>query len=166
MQKTGYKTKQQDFLFSYLKEMKGQHFTAEEVREHFESKNIQIGIATIYRQLEKLVADGTLQKYFIDEHSAACFEYSGEDCSAEIPHFHLKCEECGNLFHLECDDLEGLSNHLRNEHGFSLNPYRTVCTAPVLTAEAKFRRKQNEKHFKKNKISFDCGSSFCSVCRT
>ena len=126
MQKAAYKTKQQDFLFSYLKEMKGQHFTADDVHAHFESKQISIGIATIYRQLEKLVAEGTLQKYFIDEHSAACFEYSGEDCNAETPHFHLKCEECGNLFHLECEDLESLSNHLKNEHGFSLNPYRTV----------------------------------------
>ena len=41
---------------------------------------------------EKLVAEGVLQKYFIDEHSAACFEYSGDDCNAETPHFHLKCE--------------------------------------------------------------------------
>ena len=137
MQKSTYKTKQQDFLFSYLKEMKGKHFTAEEVREHFESKSIQIGIATIYRQLEKLVADGTLQKYFIDEHSAACFEYSGEDCSAETPHFHLKCEECGNLFHLECDDLEGLTNHLKSEHGFSLNPYRTVLYGTCLSCRTK-----------------------------
>ena len=126
MQKSGYKTKQQDFLFSYLKEMKGKHFTAEEVREHFVSKNIQIGIATIYRQLEKLVADGTLQKYFIDEHSAACFEYSGDDCKAEVPHFHLKCEQCGNLFHVECEEIQELSEHLQKEHGFAINPFRTV----------------------------------------
>ena len=126
MQKSTYKTKQQDFLFSYLKEMKGKHFTAEEVREHFESKQISIGIATIYRQLEKLVADGTLQKYFIDEHSAACFEYSGEDCKAEVPHFHLKCEQCGNLFHVECDEIQELSEHLQKEHGFAINPFRTV----------------------------------------
>ena len=137
MQKSAYKTKQQDFLFSYLKEMKGRHFTAEEVREHFASKEISIGIATIYRQLEKLVAEGTIQKYFIDEHSAACFEYSGDDCSSETPHFHLKCEECGNLFHLECDDLEGLTKHLNNEHGFTLNPYRTVLYGICLNCRKK-----------------------------
>ena len=126
MQKSVYKTKQQDFLLAYLKEMKGRHFTAEDVRTHFESKQISIGIATIYRQLEKLVADGTLQKYFIDEHSAACFEYSGENCKAEIPHFHLKCEQCGNLFHVECEEIQELSEHLQKEHGFAINPFRTV----------------------------------------
>ena len=126
MQKSVYKTKQQDFLISYLHEMKGKHFTAEDVRTHFESKQISIGIATIYRQLEKLVADGTLQKYFIDEHSAACFEYSGENCKAEVPHFHLKCEQCGNLFHVECEEIQELSVHLQKEHGFAINPFRTV----------------------------------------
>ena len=126
MQKSAYKTKQQDFLISYLHEMKGKHFTAEDVRTHFETKQISIGIATIYRQLEKLVAEGTLQKYFIDEHSAACFEYSGENCKAEVPHFHLKCEQCGNLFHVECDEIQELSEHLQKEHGFAINPFRTV----------------------------------------
>lgn len=121
-----YKTKQSDLLKSYLKEMQGKHFTAEEVHAHFVSKNISIGIATIYRQLEKLVSDGTVQKYFIDEHSAACFEYSGKECNTDEAHFHLKCEVCGSLIHLECEELTELKNHLENEHNFKLNPYRTV----------------------------------------
>ena len=126
MQKAAYKTKQQDLLFSYLREMQGKHFTAEDVREHFESKNISIGIATIYRQLEKFVSEGKIQKYFIDDHSAACFEYSGENCKSHGQHFHLKCEVCGKLIHLECDELNELGGHLQVEHGFVLNPLRTV----------------------------------------
>ena len=126
MQKAAYKTKQQDLLFSYLKEMQGKHFTAEDVRSHFEEKKISIGIATIYRQLEKLVAEGKIQKYFIDDHSAACFEYAGEECNGNEQHFHLKCELCGRLIHLECDELEELGGHLKTEHGFVINPLRTV----------------------------------------
>ena len=126
MQKAAYKTKQQDLLFSYLNEMQGKHFTAEDVRTHFAEKNISIGIATIYRQLEKLVAEGKIQKYFIDEHSAACFEYAGEKCNPEEQHFHLKCEVCGKLIHMECEEVEELSEHLKTEHGFALNPFRTV----------------------------------------
>ena len=124
--KAAYKTKQQDLLFSYLKEMQGKHFTAEDVRAHFEAKKISIGIATIYRQLEKLVAEGKIQKYFIDDHSAACFEYAGEECDASEQHFHLKCELCGRLIHLECEELEELGGHLKAEHGFVINPLRTV----------------------------------------
>ena len=126
MIKTSYKTKQQDLLISYLREIQGKHFTAEDVRAHFAEKDISIGIATIYRQLEKLVAEGKLQKYFIDEHSAACFEYTGEERSTDDQHFHLKCEVCGTLIHLECDELEELGKHLQSEHNFTLNPFRTV----------------------------------------
>ena len=126
MQKAAYKTRQQDLLISYLREMQGKHFTAEDVRAHFEAKKISIGIATIYRQLEKLVNEGKIQKYFIDEHSAACFEYAGDDCLEKEKHFHLKCELCGRLIHLECEELEELGGHLKTEHGFVINPLRTV----------------------------------------
>ena len=79
MIKSPYRTRQLEQLLQYLKETKGSHFTAEDVRAYFSQKEIQIGIATIYRQLEKLVSEGQIQKYFIDEHSACCFEYTGEN---------------------------------------------------------------------------------------
>ena len=126
MKKNVYKTKQQNLLYSYMKEIQGKHFTAEDVHLYFEKKNITLGIATIYRQLEKLVADGVVLKYFLGEHSAACFEYSGETCEKEEGHFHLKCEKCGQLIHLNCDDIREMCGHLKKEHGFALNPYRTV----------------------------------------
>ncbi len=143
MQKAAYKTKQQELLFSYLREMKGKHFTAEDVRAHFEAKNISIGIATIYRQLEKLVTEGKIQKYFIDDHSAACFEYAGENCNPSETHFHLKCELCGRLIHLECEELEELGGHLKTEHGFVINPLRTVFYG-VCTDCATQKEKEDE----------------------
>lgn len=121
-----YKTKQQELLLSCFKAMQGRHFTAEDVAAYFQKKNISIGIATIYRQIEKFVAMGVVQKYFLGEQNAACFQYMGEECHKEVSHFHLKCEKCGTLIHLECHDLEQLSSHLMAEHGFALDPFRTV----------------------------------------
>ncbi|MBQ5998615.1 MAG: transcriptional repressor [Treponema sp.] len=127
MVKAAYKTRQQELLLSYLRETKGVHFTAEDVRRHFAEKDISLGVATIYRQLEKLVSEGQVQKYFIDEHSASCFEYTGENSkNGTEAHFHLKCEKCGELFHVECDELSEITDHLETEHGFHLNPFRTV----------------------------------------
>ena len=125
--KSVYRTRQQELLFAYLEKNKGKHFTAEDVRLHFEKAKTPIGIATVYRHLEKLAGEGIVQKYFIDEHSAACFEYSGkETCPKDSEHFHLKCDVCGTLFHLECEELSEIGRHLLEEHGFSLNPFRTV----------------------------------------
>ena len=121
-----YKTKQQELLLSCFKAMQGRHFTAEDVAAYFQKQNISIGIATIYRQIEKFVAMGVVQKYFLGEQDAACFQYMGEECHKEVSHFHLKCEKCGTLIHLECHDLEQLSSHLMAEHGFALDPFRTV----------------------------------------
>lgn len=121
-----YKTKQQELLLSCFKAMQGHHFTAEDVAAYFQKQNISIGIATIYRQIEKFVAMGVVQKYFLGEQNAACFQYMGEECHKEVSHFHLKCEKCGTLIHLECHDLEQLSSHLMAEHGFALDPFRTV----------------------------------------
>ena len=126
MEKKSYKTRQQDLLLSFFKTMQHRHFTAEDVRAYFLERGIPIGIATIYRQIEKFVAAGTVQKYFLGEQNAACFEYSGDDCHKEVSHFHLKCEKCGKLIHLECHDLEKLSSHLMAEHGFALDAFRTV----------------------------------------
>ena len=122
-----YRTRQQEILLDYLKTTGGRHFTVEEVRDYFSRKNIPIGLATIYRHLDKLVAEGVVQKYVIDEKSAACFSYvAGDGCPEDRRHFHLKCECCGKLFHLECRELEDIQRHLAAGHGFALNPFRTV----------------------------------------
>jgi Fur family ferric uptake transcriptional regulator len=125
--KTGYKTKQQELLLCYLEEHKNVHFTAEDVRIHFAQKEISMGTATIYRHLERMVAEGSLNKYVIDEHSAACFEYTGADSHAHGDAcYHLKCEKCGRLIHLSCDEMGCMGSHLLSEHGFKLDPRRTV----------------------------------------
>ena len=125
--KAPYKTRQQDLLLSYLKSIKGQHFTVEDVKEHFANKNSPIGVATIYRHLEKLISGGLVNKYIVDETSAACFEYIGSDsCQKTVPHFHLKCNVCGSLIHLECEELEQIRAHLKSSHNFELDSFKTV----------------------------------------
>ena len=40
--------------------------------------------------------------------------------------FHCKCEKCGKLIHLHCEELQEIQSHLLGEHGFQLDPRRTV----------------------------------------
>ena len=128
MPKAVYKTRQQDLLLSFLRQTNGGHFTAEDVKNHFAKMESPPGMATIYRQLEKFVCDGTVIKYFIDDKSAACFEYVGETLGSDgaARHFHIKCEKCGALIHLGCSELLRLHGHLKERHGITLNPLRTV----------------------------------------
>ncbi|MBP5437580.1 MAG: transcriptional repressor [Treponema sp.] len=125
--KAEYKTRQQELLTSYLKQMQGKHFTAEEICSHFESKDIRVSPATVYRYLEKMVREGDVLKIFIDEHSASCFEYVGDKgCKEKSGHFHLKCEECGTLIHLDSSELYDMQNFLAKKKGFKIDAPRTV----------------------------------------
>ena len=125
--KTKYKTKQREILLSYLKTAPGEHFTAGDICDYFRSQSLQIGQSTVYRQLEELVDEGILNKYVIDPGSPACFEYMEKEdhCEGEVC-FHCKCEKCGKLIHMHCDELMEIQQHLMKDHQFRLDPLRTV----------------------------------------
>ena len=125
--KSQYKTRQREDLLAYLEALPGEHVTAADITEHFRLRGRAIGTATVYRQLERMVDEGLLNKYSIDANSPACFEYVGTDGHrTDSPCFHCKCERCGRLIHLHCEELEGLAAHVCAEHGFAINPLRTV----------------------------------------
>ncbi|MBO4242615.1 MAG: transcriptional repressor [Clostridiales bacterium] len=125
--KKGYKTKHQGELIDYLKTIPGKHVTAGEICSCMKANGSTIGTATVYRQLEKLVSEGTINKYIVDEGSSACYEFvpDGEHCKAENC-YHLKCSSCGKLIHMECDEVAQLTCHIKEHHGFKVDPKRTV----------------------------------------
>ena len=125
--KSKYKTKQREILLDYLKTVPGKHFTAGDICEYFRAQGASIGQSTVYRQLEELVNEGVINKYVLDPTGPACFEYMAEDdhCEGEVC-FHCKCEKCGKLIHMHCDELIGIQQHLSAEHQLKLDPMRTV----------------------------------------
>ena len=125
--KTSYKTKQRDTLLAYLETVQGKHVTVSDICIHFASNGENIGQTTIYRHLEKMVDEGLVNKYTIDAGTPACFEYVApdENCHRDMC-FHCKCEKCGRLIHMHCEELEGIGRHLLEHHGFALNSNRTV----------------------------------------
>ncbi|MCR5473983.1 MAG: transcriptional repressor [Lachnospiraceae bacterium] len=122
-----YKTKQREILLGYFETNPGVHVTAGDICEFFRSSGILIGQSTIYRNLESLVDEGIINKYNIDRNSPACFEYVRPDSHEDVETcFHCKCEKCGKLIHLHCDELDEMQAHLMKEHSFRLDPMRTV----------------------------------------
>ena len=126
IEKNTYKTKQREELLDYLRTTKADHVTVGDVCGHFRRCGCPIGTATVYRHLERMVDEGLVNKYLIDANSPACFEYVGADSHGGDCCFHCKCEKCGRLIHLHCEELQGLSGHVLQEHGFQINPLRTV----------------------------------------
>ena len=84
-----------------------------------------MGVATIYRQLEKLVAEGQMRKYVVDSGSAACFEYIGAR-QGHARFIHCKCEKCGKVLHVERSEIEEMARLLEERSGFRMDNVQTV----------------------------------------
>ncbi len=125
--KNTYQTKQMKELRDFLIAREGRHVTVKDICRYFDEEGKPVGTATVYRNLEKMVEAGMVAKYSSDPSDSACFEYigAGEKCCRPSC-FHLKCQQCGKLIHLECDEIIHLKEHMLAAHGFELNPARTV----------------------------------------
>jgi Fur family ferric uptake transcriptional regulator len=88
---------------------------------HFENTGDFIGQTTIYRHLERLAAEGLIRKYVLDGGSA-CYQYSGNSREQ----YHLVCEICGGLIHVNCDFLDKIGRHFLKRHDFQINMLKTV----------------------------------------
>ncbi len=126
--KDGYQTKQKARVLDFLEQHPAQHITAAELLHALTENGTPMGSATVYRQLEKLEAQGLVRRYSLDDRGSACWQYAGAEAQSGgcMNHFHLKCTVCGTLFHLDCDHLHEIASHVAAEHGFCIDPSRTV----------------------------------------
>ncbi len=125
MNQTNYKTKQKSAIMQCLQGIGDKHFTIDSVCDMLSQHGKNVGRTTVYRCLERLSEEGILRKYAAVSGESTCYQYVGEKTSCR-EHFHLKCEKCGSLIHMECDKLEGFAKHIKSHHGFCLNPLKTI----------------------------------------
>lgn len=122
----------------------GVHMNVWEIHAKLEEKGTSVGLTTLYRNLDRMVDEGLVNKYTIDGHGPACYEFidrTGE-CGES---YHCRCEICGKLIHLHCDEVAGLRDHMLKEHGFRLDPKRTVFYGVCPDCIAAERKKDPEK---------------------
>lgn len=122
---TTYKTKQKEYILTFLEQNQDKHLTAENILDYLKQNNTPVGKSTIYRYLDVLVNQGIVRKYIIEEGKSACYQYVVEERGCK-EHFHLKCNDCGKLFHVECEQLSGIDNHILEHHRFRIDNSKTV----------------------------------------
>ena len=109
-----YNTKQKDIILNAIKHQR-QEFTINDIYNRVKDK---AGLTTIYRLVDKLVLDGRLSKYF-GKDNTTFYQYL-EECNHDN-HFYLRCKDCGEMIHIDCDCIKDLSNHIINNHKFILD---------------------------------------------
>ena len=121
----GYRTQQRTAILDCIRLTEGEHVTAAEIVNRLANSDTPVGAATVYRYLERLIEQGEVRRYVVDGVSAACFQYIGgaPRCAG---HYHLKCDSCGELIHLDCKLLPEIEEHVTQTHRFRINPDKTV----------------------------------------
>ena len=100
--------------------------SASNILEHLEEQGASPNPTTVYRYLDKLAGEQRIMKYVADKGEKAVFQYvdEGRHCRE---HLHLKCVQCGRIYHLDCHFMDEVRAHLMAEHGFTLQ-----CEGSVL----------------------------------
>lgn len=114
-----YKTKQREDILKAIQEQKGEFL----VKDLYIALEERIGLTTIYRMVDKLVLEGILRKS-IRMDNVTTYQYL-ENCE-EKNHFYLKCRDCGEVKHVDCDCICQFVNHACLEHDFELDTQNVV----------------------------------------
>ena len=119
------KTRHHLLILAYVNEHKDAYFSAYDVFKYFNMHDISVSIATIYRQLDKMIEDGILHKYRDLETNAALYFFVDKE-SKHACDAHMKCMECGKIYPLQCTITKEFAGHIENEHHFFIDMDETI----------------------------------------
>ncbi|HWP98466.1 MAG TPA: Fur family transcriptional regulator [Syntrophomonadaceae bacterium] len=121
-------TNQREAVLEVMLGNRGRHLSAEEVLQEARSKHPLIGIATVYRTLDKLASMDILTKIMFGDK----FRYEICDKNRH-QHHHIICVSCGAITEVEEDLLNRLEANLEQkgfqivDHDLKFYAYCPVC---------------------------------------
>ena len=125
LNQSGYKlTRQRQVILDVMQDAKREHLTAEEVLQAARQKSPTLGIATVYRTLERLAGLGILYKTRFDEGK---YRYELADDS-DHHHHHVQCVRCERIFELEEGLLDSIEQKIMQQ-GFAIINHRLTIYA-------------------------------------
>lgn len=111
-------TKQRRLIVEHFLKLNS-HVDAETLYESVRSRNLNIGLATIYRTLNLLKAAGLVEEQsFADGRAVYEIDRPGDH------HDHLVCIGCGKVVEFENATIEDLQRKIAAENGFKLESHR------------------------------------------
>jgi Fur family ferric uptake transcriptional regulator len=112
-----YNTEKRAKILELFASSDSRSYTAEEVSARvLENGN---GKSTVYRLLSKLEAEGLLRK--ISNDKTGVFEYQYVRNGECKEHFHLKCNKCGKLIHLDEKTSRLLEARIKTAESFEID---------------------------------------------
>lgn len=88
--------------------------TAQEIHARLRSDGDGIGLTTVYRHLQLLADDGSVDVLQLDGGQVAY-----RRCASDRHHHHLVCRRCGRSVEIACPDIGSWAQSVAGEAGFS-----------------------------------------------
>jgi len=112
-------TSQRNSILQVLIENKNRHFSADELYKEVAKVNPDVGLATIYRNLEIFCRLGITHRLDFDN------KYKYYELSVEgNHHHHLICVKCGNIIEFNDQVLEDFENEIEDFYDFKIIDHR------------------------------------------
>ena len=101
------KTKQRENIMSYFNTYPQYHPSAEEIYMYVKEKDDSIGIATVYRNLKKMVEQGIIAELNVEKQGVRYDLLTHE-------HYHFICDVCGKIENFTNASLEHINKEVED----------------------------------------------------
>lgn len=95
------------------------HFTSKEIFQIFRSSKINLGLATIYRNLNLFESLNIINKLTL-ENGTAKYEFNSEQSQEQKPHFHLICMKCGKIIDYSYGEINKIYRIIEKDINFKI----------------------------------------------
>ena len=119
-----YHTKQRETVLACLSEHRNQSLSAKDIYRQCQEANENVGLTTVYRQAEMLVAEGKAKKVVTGEGKTMHYQFVAD--RAGVANFFMKCDRCGKIEPIDCHHLTAIVFHMKAEHGFAINREKSI----------------------------------------
>ena len=117
-----YHTHQRASLLNFLKENSERAFTIEEIIENL--NNSEIAKSTVYRLMQKLVEESLVHRTVKGNSRSFVYQYiSDEKCEN---HLHMKCTDCGKVYHLDSGVTSIIQNNIKSNTSFEIDSHTVL----------------------------------------
>ncbi|MBF0624629.1 MAG: ferric iron uptake transcriptional regulator [Magnetococcales bacterium] len=105
-------------ILEVFSRVENKHLTAEEIHQHLQDNEQEIGLATVYRVLTQFEHAGLLVRHKCQDGSKSTYELTGSD-----HHDHMVCLQCHKIFEFNDPIIEERKRAVAAEAGFELQDH-------------------------------------------
>ena len=125
---SSYHTEQKKILIEFMTENRERELTVDEITAGLEKCAVSSskipGRSTVYRLINRLVEEGKIRRFVKADSRKATYQLVAcEHCDL---HLHLKCTDCGKLFHMDESISDELIKRISACSNFSVSEEESV----------------------------------------